>query len=248
MIRLYRGALAGEFAIENRWYRDAGREIAVYRDSTAAVEAVEGLDRHTRAEVGRTAMRRLLRTVRSARDARYANKDDLRGRIDNIVAQLPIGSARVHDCAVTQAGGFEQIAVGLRRTFADGRQAMATAYETEADTAFHEWRKRVKDHWYHIQLLTVLWPEMMQIRAKALRDLSQHLGRHHDLTVVRNILAGQPETFGGELEATRVADLLRARQQHLATRARPIGARLFADAPKQFVAQVEGLWNAWVSG
>jgi hypothetical protein len=29
---------------------------------------------------------------------------------------------------------------------------------------FHEWRKRVKYHWYHLGLLRELWPASMELR------------------------------------------------------------------------------------
>lgn len=246
LIRLFRSALAGDFDVENRWYRDAGREISPFRDATAAVEAAESLGRDTRREIGRAAMRRLLKIVRGRRDAQYANPQELRSRLENITAQLPIGVARIHDSVPVPAeGGFELIASGLRRTFRDGRRAMDTAYASGDEAAFHEWRKRIKDHWYHVQLLTAVWPEIMQPRAKALRDLSQLIGHHHDLAVVRALIAGSPEAFGGPVEALRISDLLQRRQHELAEKARPIGSRVYADSPQQFTAQMEALWRAW---
>ena len=39
---------------------------------------------------------------------------------------------------------------------------MRQARKRPGDRQFHDWRKRVKDHWYHCRLLKYLWPEPMR--------------------------------------------------------------------------------------
>ena len=41
----------------------------------------------------------------------------------------------------------------------------------------HEWRKRAKDHWYHIRLVEDLWTEVMEGYEKSLKDLETVAGR-----------------------------------------------------------------------
>ena len=42
---------------------------------------------------------------------------------------------------------------------------------------FHDWRKRVKDHWYHSRLLQGFWPAGIRPHRKAVKELSELLGR-----------------------------------------------------------------------
>jgi len=43
------------------------------------------------------------------------------------------------------------------------------AYERREETAFHEWRKRVKDLGYQIQILRDLWPPVLEELRKDLK-------------------------------------------------------------------------------
>ena len=49
----------------------------------------------------------------------------------------------------------------------------------------HDWRKRVKDHWYHVRLLAGLWPDVMTSFEWTLKDLETKLGDHHNLEVLK---------------------------------------------------------------
>src|SRR5258707_14660926 len=59
LLRLFRGALPDAFDEENRRFRDAGRELAPYRDATTIVEAIKALTPRVRETVGPKAMRAL---------------------------------------------------------------------------------------------------------------------------------------------------------------------------------------------
>lgn len=60
--------------------------------------------------------------------------------------------------------GFPAIEPGLVRTYRRARKALRTAYATPTPEHFHEWRKRVNYHWYHLRLLCELWPASMELR------------------------------------------------------------------------------------
>jgi CHAD domain-containing protein len=83
------------------------------------------------------------------------------------------------------ACGFEAIQAGLLKSYADGRKALHRAYETSRPKDFHEWRKRVKYHRYHLRLLRNLWPRVMRAWRREVVTLSELLGKEHDLAVKR---------------------------------------------------------------
>ena len=59
------------------------------------------------------------------------------------------------------ASGFDALAGGLAKTVDRARKAMAIARDDGSTEAIHDWRKRVKYHWYHARLLEPVWPETM---------------------------------------------------------------------------------------
>ncbi|HET8799119.1 MAG TPA: CHAD domain-containing protein, partial [Thermoanaerobaculia bacterium] len=116
-------------------------------------------------------------------------------------------------------------------TYREGRRAMRTA---SSDDELHEWRKRVKEHWYHIQLLRDLWPSMMKPYAAVMQDLSRALGDHHDLHVLRGLVT-----------APTVIAAIALRQRTLEAEARAIGTRVYAEPSRAWLARMRRLWIVW---
>ena len=73
---------------------------------------------------------------------------------------------------------------GLRRIYRQGRRRMREAENEPSTEALHEWRKRVKDLWYHLSLLRETWPAVVGPEADEAHALSEKLGDDHDLAVL----------------------------------------------------------------
>ena len=91
--------------------------------------------------------------------------------------------------------GFDDLAPGFRRAYRRGRKAMRALDHAPSDEGFHEWRKRVKDHRYHLELLRDLWPAQMKARRGEVKALGELLGDEHDLTVLRATLSAERQPF-----------------------------------------------------
>lgn len=131
----------------------------------------------------------------------------------------------------------------LERTLTRGAAALDVALHTGGDEALHEWRKRVKDLWYQMRLLTPLWPEGTAPWRATADDLGERLGEHNDLAV----LAGLLETAQGEAAAEAMALRAQARRQaaEIAAAALTTGARLYAAPPETVAALVLAWWQDW---
>lgn len=242
LLRLFRGPLGAErFATENRWYRDAARELADYRDADAMVAAVNALTPKVKQRLGPAAMRRLRSVTRGEHRAIYRDRGTAEAKIENIAAQLPLAAERLTDVPLETIDGFTSIKPGLLRTLRQGRRAMREAYESGNAIAFHEWRKRVKDHWYQVQLLEPLSPALA-VRDGRLDDLSHILGEHHDLEVIRGIVVAAEAAFA-PLEAAKIDATLARRQSRLARRARTIGKKIYGKRASEFATRLERRWN-----
>jgi CHAD domain-containing protein len=213
-------ALLRLIGVENTWFRDAGRELAAARDAEAVLEALATLE-----------LERAVR-ARVKRQLAKPGSEDLDARVTNVLAQLVVAQARIETWPEIE-DSFDAIAAGLERAYRGGRRAMKGA---RTDAQMHEWRKRVKEHWYHVQLLRHAWPEMMKAYAGVLEELSHALGDHHDLAVLRAGVASPPEAFVFAVDA---------RQREQERRAREIGSRVYAERPRTWSARMRKVWDAW---
>jgi CHAD domain-containing protein len=144
-----------------------------------------------------------------------------------------------------EAEGFEALAGGLQKTYRRGRQAMEVAYAEPTAEHFHEWRKRVKYHWYHSQLLQRIWPALMEPWTEATHNLADLLGDAHDLAVFRKTVLDQPERYGNIRSLSAFIGLLDRRRDELRGQARPLGQRLFAEKPAALSTRWERAWDVW---
>jgi CHAD domain-containing protein len=201
---------------ESDGFRDAARELAGTRDADVLLATLADLESRYGAEVGPIRQRleaHRLRTTGGGRQeaakAAAAMLREARGR----VADWPLESA-----------GFED---GLRRTYRRGRRDWRTAVKDPSTENLHEWRKRVKDHWYHHLLLGQIWPPVMSAVANEAHELSDRLGDDHDLAMLLD--------FGAE----PLEPLIARPRRELQGEAFEYGARLYADRPKVFVRRIE---------
>lgn len=138
--------------------------------------------------------------------------------------------------------GFSTIEPGLERVYRQGRAAMELALVDPTDEHLHEWRKRVKDHWYHVRLLRNVWPKVMDAYGKEMKALSDALGNDHDLAVVAPVMRAEPESFGGVEPVEGILALGARRRGEFQAHARTLGRRIYAEKPRVLVKRFESRW------
>ncbi|HUP47693.1 MAG TPA: CHAD domain-containing protein [Thermoanaerobaculia bacterium] len=233
-IRMIRFPLGDRFDIENAWFRDAGRRLAALRDADAALEAADTLEADRYHE--RRLLRRLYRRLRHRRH--LAREEDLARRIEETLRELPLAWERVA-LWPELPDDFSAIGEGFRRTFRDGRKAMMEALASRSPEAFHEWRKRVKDHWYHLQILRDVYPELTKPLRAEMEALSDALGHRHDLDVLQQSVAGNA------FERKVMQQMIDRRAAELSEVAIVIGTRVYAEKPRAIHGRFEAYWKVW---
>lgn len=223
LLRLVRESSGALFHQENAAFRLIAARLAGARDTAALLEAVDLL---TDADPDRLdAVRRQL--VAARHEATTVPEEAM---VAATVAAFEAAVARIPAWDVPDTG-FDALAGGLVRHHKAARRAMATARDTPTPAALHEWRKRVKDHRYHVELLAAADPRRLRQRESALHRLTTLLGQDHDLVGLR-----------GALDASS-APMIAARQVELQAAAFVLGEELFAESPRRFAARLHRRWE-----
>lgn len=246
VLRLVRDEAGEEvFRRDNVDARDLGRKLSPVRDASVRVSALdhlrEDLDDDSPAEVITPIRRRLV-----SRQRRALSTIRRRSVLPSIAGSLAKLRRRVRAWPLEKEG-FQCIEPGLRRVYRQAKRAEAEAYSARTDVAFHEWRKRAKDLRYHVDLLEPVWPEVMKNVEKTLHRLTDCLGDDHDLSDLRRVMTSSPTLTRGVKGVKRVIDRIDRRRSELQVDARPIGARIFSEKPREFSQRVGAYWDAWRS-
>ena len=139
--------------------------------------------------------------------------------------------------------GFRAVAPGLERAYRGGRRAYRVARGEPSPEHLHEWRKRVKDLWYSLQILEAAEPKRMKKLIRAAHELSELLGDDHDLVVLEERAASYRGDFPDRASAMLLRVMCEQRRAELQGNAFGVGSSLFRERPAAFVGRVERGWR-----
>ena len=242
LLRLVRGSLSASYRRENAWFRDLARRLSGPRDAQAMLESFDQLREAFSGDLGPGAFAGV-REALAERRSDVHEGDELAERVADTVEVLQAARMRVLGWRLDDQG-FAALQRGLSRTYRRARKAQRASYAIPTAEQFHEWRKRVKYHWYHLRLLRELWPVPMKGFAAQARQLADLLGDDHDLAVLQETLKRDTETLGDAGQLETLAGLARRRQDQLRAEAWAVGWRLFADKPRDFCQRLHHYWQA----
>jgi CHAD domain-containing protein len=140
-------------------------------------------------------------------------------------------------------GRFPLVRDGLTRGYRRARKVMRSISMDSDATQFHRWRRRIKEHWYHVRLFETL-DRGPRGRARRLRALETWLGDDHDLALLRAAIVAAPRKFRRARAATIVLGCITRAQSRLRTLALAHGRRLFSDNPRKMRSAVTRWWRA----
>jgi CHAD domain-containing protein len=241
LLRLVRAELGDDiYRAENETFRDTARQLAGVRDADVMLATLSDLEERYGDLPG---VAKRLRPALVAHRFRMSG-GSLRPASTAAVATLVQTRARVEDWPL-HTRGFEAFEAGLRRSYRRGRRDFAAARDLPSAENVHQWRKRVKDLWYHLSLLEESWKPVMSALADEAHELSDRLGDDHDLSVLLEWAHEHSSTLNGADPVLRGFDVIvEARRRELQEEAFELGRRLYADKPGVFVGRIRGWWEA----
>ena len=139
---------------------------------------------------------------------------------------------------VASAASRSAVRSGFERSYERAQNILATLTPDSASTEFHAWRRRVKEHWYHVRLFASRHSSA-RARSRSLKKLETYLGDEHNLAVLGAQLAANPERYGDARSTAIVIGCIEKRQSTLRAQALRSGRQLFAPRPKRLRAMLD---------
>ncbi len=227
LLRLVRSTVPrGARRRENRALRAAARGLSGARDAEVLVETLDALAERYAGQIPAPAFAAVRKPLARARGEARAQLADPR-LPETAAAELEAVERRIAALPVQDAG-FAALMPGLSRTYRRGRRAFKAARSRPAAEDLHAWRKRVKDLWYELRLLSDPGGEIVAGHARDAHALADLLGDDHDLAVLREAIADLP---AGDDDVVALIDRRRA---ELETEAFRLGRRVYAEKAPQF--------------
>ncbi len=225
LLRMLRTSLGERYQPQNCALRDTARLLSARRDDEILLTIFDRLTAPLpQEERTRLAIVRARLAGRQTAAMHVGTIDRIRGLITLVRLKAVIWK--------WPAAGREALSEGWKKGFRRARKGWRKVEQGGDPVQVHEWRKRVKTHWYHTRLLQGFAPETLSLRRERLRELSVLLGDFQDLVVFREQMAFQPADFGLPGQVAMLDQLAEAEQSRLLEEARSLGRELFARKPE----------------
>ena len=239
LLRLVRTELGGK-AYENqtRLLREIALQLAGTRDAQVRLQAFDKLVEHFGPQLPGpfTHVRQAFEQASHAQGRQLLDNKSPK-RINRTLDHLACEACKVK----IEGKGWAALEPGIKVNYRRGRDARQTAATDPTPIHLHNWRKRVKELWYHARLLTPVWPEYFVPVCDLLKTLEETLGDDHDLELVK-------EGLTADIPAAEVETLMpfiERRQSDLRKTALSLGARVYAEKPGAFTRRIRTYWETW---
>lgn len=240
-LRLAREPLGERYSPENVFFRDAGRALSDMRDATALLETLDLLEDTYAAQLDEDAFKGVREVLLHKRE-QLAAEEDLPALLDDQRALVEEGVERVATLTWDDPS-FKDLIPGLEKSYRRGRKRMAKARKKNTEHQFHEWRKRVKYHRYHLDIVSVVWPDVLDAYEDRFHDLTDYLGDDHDLAMFFSHL----EKYADDIDSERTLETIRAlageRSQTFRKKALKLGKQLYLETPDEMSTRILSYWK-----
>jgi CHAD domain-containing protein len=247
VLRMARAGLGPKrTARETQRFRDAARPLSDVRDAEVLADAFEELVKRFD-PIGHVTTVDLIRTslANRKRNAWRRILDD-EPTIATVIESIQKERRRVKRWEFDD-DDWSILKKGLARIYRKGYRASRIASIDPTDENLHDWRKRIKDLDYLLEILRPIRPDSIGEDAETTSQLAEALGDDHDLAVLRHALT-EPEIAtqaGAEIGA--ILTLIDVRRSELQHAARLLGREVTIEKPKVFVKRMREYWRAWRS-
>jgi len=236
LLALIAKPLGSFYKAEDRNFRHTAKRLSTLRDSAVMLETLNGLAaKHPDLDSAALAFVRhnLERLQREASPYKQISA--------TVTKALKEARPRCETWPLEELG-FATLLPDLTAAYRGGRKALREASKQQSPEALHDFRKRVKQHWYHLRLCDSILTSEMRKRTEDLRELETWLGDEHNINVLCDRISAEVETSRDRHQLQPVLALLEEDAQHLRRRALESGERLYAPKPEEFSAAMAALW------
>ena len=229
------------FKPEDVAVKKIARSLASTRDADVALATFDNLSERFQPILKAAAVQPIRRWL--ADDVGHDDADARDQLLEDTAAALEVIRDRAARFSLTKTG-FSVVHAGMTATLNRAEAARQRAMDTPSLEALHDWRKQVKYHWYHLNLIEPAWPDMIAPTMITAEDLQDLLGDDHDLALLRDTLT--KARINADPAAVHVIiSLIDWRRAALLRKIARLSDRLFAEGADNFMKRVKAYSRIW---
>lgn len=247
LLRLIRPDVpSGRWSRVDHRLRAVARALSAVRDATVLIGTLQEfrtrhvLTSNSLAEVTSTAQNWQAQAHASALASQEARGKLLR-LLDEAACHL--------DQWTTSHRGWKAVGPGLRAVYSQAQAAAAPLREAaDCDNlTLHKARKRAQTLLHVLEFLQSAQPRRVGARIHALHELTDLLGKDHDLAVLEATLRDTTRTRLTAAGSRRLKTAIATERRIVQTRASRLAGNIYTETEDAFVSQIHEHWKTWRS-
>lgn len=240
LVSLVAHDLGKEAKVFDRCLRDVNRVLSDVRDATVALTTLDAL-----AIAADQGLANDFAAARAALDRRLAAVHEHAFDVDRDVL-VPLKVLRRqwqrHEWSSDEWGILEP---NLRMTYREGRRMLREIDAGAPAERLHDLRKLVKRTQYHAEFLMPIGAPRMQTEHDEWEQLADHLGHHHDLWVLEQLLRTTTTRDLTRVSRSLILGEIRHRVRQTEEQIHQWAPLLYAERPRAFSARWHAYWKHW---
>ena len=202
ILRLVRGEIGySTYYRENIFYRDLNRSLSDIRALNVLVASSRVLQSDLSDTLEESRFNPLIGSLQEKRDQmldRLILKENL---LHSILKQMDSAKRRIRKLPI-EHNDFRAFDGGLTRIYKQGLLYRDLSQAQPVPENIHNLRKRIKYHWYHMQILQPISPSILKPYTETLDMIGENLGQYHDLAELQSHLELNPGILENHLQST----------------------------------------------
>lgn len=225
----------------NTYFRDVGRMLSDARDTSALLDVVMTLHGQVEAPEVKKLLERVVHyfMAKKAAVTRYQiNRDQL---LQQTLRAFVPAEEYIQPLNIRHEG-FSALAASILKVYQRGQQMKDESRKNPNPETYHEWRKRVKYLRYQVNMLSPMWPPMMNALEDELHELTDALGADHDLYMLHETILHS--NLKEEEDWSPLFHFISTQRKRQEIRAHTLGKKLYYWKPSHFVGWLQASWSA----
>ncbi len=223
-----------DYRRENRYMRDIKNLLSDIRESYVLVESWHYCKTKSR-KIDKE-MYEAFKMKLEKQKKKIINGYKESGKLNQIIIVYDIARVRLSNIDFIKSD-YKSLIKGIKKTYRKGNQLVKKCAKNSNSLELHELRKVVKYLWYQINTFQNFWPELIGVYTKSFEEISDLLGKEHDLFELAYYL----NEYGTLKEKKSILPIVLSQSDKIKSGFYKQTMLLFSEKPKFFIKKFESI-------
>lgn len=237
LLRIVKPNVKSKYKTADLFFRNLSGTLSDERDNQVIIETLKFLHEKEHSPILKKEIESIISKLSTT-----VNSKPTYPLVQNFEKEILLGNDILQSLKIKKSY-FKSLRGGIKETYKLGRIGMKAVIKNPNINNYHEWRKQVKYHLYHLELLIDIWPSLILTNIEETHSLSEMLGKDHDLSLLKENIHNKNITFTKKAY-TKILSAITSEQKLLREKIKRLGLKIYAEKQDHLIKRLESYWES----